>query len=266
MQKDSRTDKKTRPSSLCSRVSLSVPTSWEELSQEQLRRAFRMLWLFGEEEDWQNSVRLSAFLYFCHIEVEHVTDQGWLCRKTDAEESFILDPALLPSLLQPLDFLLHTEQLRQLLAQVGKYQAVDFELRELMFGLYLQVENLYQAFLTTRDYRHLLSMAKVLYGVPDGDESPELRDEVLMGVFLWVGAVKGLLGEWFPHFLKPATEHAEVTQRSQYESTQAQIRLLTKGDVTKQDYILNHTDTWTALAELDALAQEAEEIKRKYGK
>ena len=36
--------------------------------------------------------------------------------------------------------------------------------------------------------------------------------------------------------------------------------------LTKQDYIMNHTDTWTALGELDALAMEAEEIKQKYGK
>jgi hypothetical protein len=29
---------------------------------------------------------------------------------------------------------------------------------------------------------------------------------------------------------------------------------------------MNHTDTWMALGELDALAMEAEEIKQKYGK
>ena len=44
------------------------------------------------------------------------------------------------------------------------------------------------------------------------------------------------------------------------------MRLLTKGDVTKEHDIRNNVDTWTAMAELDALAQEAEEIERKYGK
>jgi hypothetical protein len=76
-------------------------------------------------------------------------------------------------------------------------------------------------------------------------------------VFLWFCAVKQLLGRWFHNFLKPAGESGTaITQESQYESTQAQIRLLTKGDVTKQKYILEQTDTWTALAELDALAKE----------
>jgi hypothetical protein len=46
----------------------------------------------------------------------------------------------------------------------------------------------------------------------------------------------------------------------------AQMRLLTKGDVTKEQYIRDEVDTWTALAELDASAKEADEIEKKYGK
>lgn len=225
-----------------------------------------MLWLFADSHDWQDRVRLSSFLYFCHIEVDHVTDKGWLCRKNDTGEDFLLDPCLLPALLQPLDFLTRPDSLRQRLERVGKYSAVDFELRELMFGDWLRVENLYQAFLATREDGHLLGIARVLYRVPDESEATEFCEEVLTGVFLWMGAVKNMLGEWFPHFLRPVSGQNATTQHGQYESTKAQIRLLTKGDVTKQDYILNHTDTWTALAELDALAKEAEEIKRKYGK
>lgn len=43
----------------------------------------------------------------------------------------------------------------------------------------------------------------------------------------------------------------------------AQIRALTKGDITKEKEVL-HLDTWRALTELDALAKEAEEFNRKY--
>lgn len=49
------------------------------------------------------------------------------------------------------------------------------------------------------------------------------------------------------------------------DSMDAQIRALTKGDITKERDILN-MDTWRALTELDALAREYEEINRKYGK
>ena len=47
------------------------------------------------------------------------------------------------------------------------------------------------------------------------------------------------------------------------ETTLAQIRALTDGDVTKEEAVLN-VDTWTALAELDAKARDAEETRRLY--
>ena len=45
----------------------------------------------------------------------------------------------------------------------------------------------------------------------------------------------------------------------------AQIRALTKGDIVKEELVLQQ-DCWRALTELDALAREAEEFERKYGK
>jgi hypothetical protein len=43
----------------------------------------------------------------------------------------------------------------------------------------------------------------------------------------------------------------------------AQIRALTKGDITKESTVLK-MDTWRALTELDALAREYDEFNRKY--
>ena len=208
-------------------MSFEVPTSWEQLTQEQLCYVVRLLWLYGEAPDWQERVRTAAFLRFCGLEVYVRTDLGWLCRELKTGKTFLLDTELLPSLLQHLDWLCHTDQMTVRIERVDGHKAVDFELRELMFGDYLMAENFYQAFLLDKDSKNLLSLAKILYAVPDG---------------------------------------TAITQESQYESTQAQIRLLTKGDVTKQKYILEQTDTWTALAELDALAKDVEETKRKYGK
>ena len=267
MPRDSKTKKTILPSSLCEKVSFSVPTSWERLTQEELRYAIRLLWLYGEAPDWQERVKTAAFLHFCGLDVARRTEQGWLCRVQETGKAFLLNPELLPSLLQHLDWLCHAEQMTVRIELVDGYKAVDFELRELMFGNYLMAENFYQAFLLGKDSKNLLSLAEILYAVPDGGDTSAFTEDILTGVFLWFNAVKQLLGQWFPAFLKPAGEgKATVTRESTYESTQAQIRLLTKGDVTKQKYILEQTDTWTALAELDALAKEAEEIKRKYGK
>ena len=246
-------------------MSFTIPKGWEELTQEELHHIVKLLWLYGENQDWQYKVELAALLYFCRIEVVKRTALGWLCRKEETSDTFILASELLPSMLNHVEWVCRTEEMTVRIEQVGKYKAVDFKLQELMFGDYLNAENYYQAFLSGKDTDSLMGMARILYGVPDGVDVPELCDEYLAGAFLWFSAVKNLLGKWFPHFLKPPSDAGMTISRENLrDNTLAQIRLLTKGDVTKQEYILEKTDTWTALAELDAQACEAEEIKRKY--
>ena len=45
------------------------------------------------------------------------------------------------------------------------------------------------------------------------------------------------------------------------ESTNAMIRALTGGDITKEEQILK-MDTWRALTELDAKAKEADDLRK----
>lgn len=248
-------------------MSFTIPKGWEELTAEQLRYVIQLLWLYNNHADWQQRVQTAAFLHFCNIEVVSYTDQGWLCRERRHGSTFLLDPDLLPSIMQHVEWMTEMEKMTVRIELVGEYKAVDFELQELPFGEYLKAENNFQSYLQSKDERCLVGLARILYLVPDGSEAPELQEEILMGVFLWFNAAKQQLGLQFPNFLKPAEEKQDaITQESLIESMRAQIRLLTKGDVTKQKYILEETDTWTALAELDALAKEAEEIKRKYAK
>lgn len=251
----------TQRSFLCDRVVVTVPTKWIELSQNDLRYVIRLLWIYGDTPDWQNRVRVAAFLHFAGIEVYHRTDAGWLCRK--GKQTFNLNPELLPELVAPLDFLCHSEEMDVRIEEAAGHKAYDFELTELPFGLYLQLENYYQGFLQTRAMDALQKIAEILYQCQG--ESPEFKEEELFGAFLWYGAVKMLLSRFHPNFLKKSEESADITQESMREGMLAQIRLLTKGDVTKQRYILEETDTWMALDELDALARDADEIKKKYG-
>lgn len=248
-------------------MSFTIPKGWEELTAEQLRYVIRLLWLYNGHADWQQRVQTAAFVHFADIEVVSHTDQGWLCRERRHGATFLLDPELLPSIMQHVEWMTETERMTVRIEQVEEHKAVDFELQELPFGKYLEAENNFQSYLQSKKESCLVELARILYLVPDGSDAPELREEILMGAFLWFNAAKQLLGQQFPNFLKPASgKQEDITQESLIESMRAQIRLLTKGDVTKQKYILEETDTWTALAELDALAKKAEEIKRKYGK
>lgn len=248
-------------------MAFKVPTCWKELSEEQLRHIIRLLWVNQDRPDGDFLVRSAALTYFCNIEVVSRSDKGWMCRERKTGRAFLLDPDLLPAMMEQVEWVTQPEKITVRIGRVGEYEAVDFELRDLMFGKYLMCENYYQAFLLTKEEGKLVKMARILYRIPDDEDSISLSAEILAGVFLWYSAAKQLLGEAFPHFFKPPEPGGGgVSMESQRDSVRAQIRLLTKGDVTKQDYIMNHTDTWAALGELDALAMEAEEIKQKYGK
>ena len=91
-----------------------------------------------------------------------------------------------------------------------------------------------------------------------------------ISVFYWFASLKAMLSKEFHNFLQPATsDNANLldSDRSKYEiltaAVNAQIRALTKGDVTKEKEVLA-LDTWRAMTELDALAREYSEISSKY--
>lgn len=248
-------------------MSFTVPTAWDQLTQEQLRSVLRLLCLYGEHDGWEEKVQFNAFCFFCGIMCNKITPDGYMCEELSSGKAFIIEADLLPSALEHVAWLTQTENITVRIDRVGVYQAVDFKLQSLSFGGYLQLENLFQSFLQSRNKDCLVSMTMILYGIPEGGGTADIGEEVLMGVFLWFNAAKQILAREFPHFLKPVDgkEHP-VTRESLAESMRVQLRLLSKGDVTKQKYILEETDVWTALAELDAQAWESEEMKKKYGK
>ncbi len=252
----------TRPSSLCKHVSFRVPTSWGELTQHQLEHV--LLTLYTWNGRMIEDIQAALVPYFCHFTVMERKDAGWLCLTEDGK-SFLLDPELLPSMAEQLAWLAHPEECTIRVETVGHYKAVDFMLRELEFGRYLQLENYYQFYLQTKDSVYLDHMAAILYRQEDDDEQA-LPPHILLGVFTWYTGVKHYFSTVFTHFLKPTAQGQEVgTQQSQRDMVTAQIRLLTKGDITKNEAIIN-TGTWDALTELDWLARESEEFKQKYGK
>ena len=260
MPNSSGTDR-SRPSFLCEKVTLTVPDSWDTLTQDQLRRVLLLYVCYDGSPTWQEDVKVAALLYFTGINVERHTKDGWLCQR--GKDTFLLDSLLLPSMVEELQWLDHPEEMTVRLELLGKHKAADMWLHGFPFGNYLALENFYQTFLKTLDAGLLKDMASLLYGVKDDEQLPEMMPVDLLNVQLWYGAVKHRFGQLFPNFLRPAATGG--VQPDPREMMNAQIRLLTKGDITKCNEIRD-CDTWDALTELDALARESEEFKRKYGK
>lgn len=265
MQNDTATGKKTQPSSLCKKVAFKVPSSWGELTQQQLRYIISLLYIYGEQAEGMECVKLWALRYFCGYDVIRKTDAGWLCTLRESGQTFLLDAELLPGMLELLAWIGHPEDMTVRLEAIGEYHAVDMLFHNLPFGRYLDLENYYQYYLQSRDGKYLKRMVRILYQIPEGDEV-QMEGFVPLSAFLWFTATKKYFSQVFHHFLKPVADGQHTgTRESQLEMMSAQIRLLTKGDITKNQAVCA-APAYDALVELDALARESEEFNKKYGK
>ncbi len=171
------------------------------------------------------------------------------------------------------------------IAKIGRHRALPADFEGVPFEKYLYLENLFQGVLHSssqesslplggcspptnggarRGYGRglLFQMAQVLYDC----EHIKPSQAELVSVFYWFASLKQYFAMLFPHFFQPLNGQDTNLLATQSlfnqlrESTNAQIRALTGGDVTKEEAI-KKMDTHRALTELDAKAREAEEYR-----
>ena len=243
------------------RVNLIVPRSWEELSQEQLKYYFFVLTMCRSAAE----VKTYCLCRWSGLEVLYPYSEGFMCRHEQRE--FVLQPLQVAAAIQSLDWTdtLPTSPVR--LERIGKYRALPADFQEVPFETFIICDNLYQGYLSAKDDQLLDDLARVLY--QSAKVKPDAAERI--GVFYWFASLKEMFARQFKHFFQPLSAHDDGNMfnqgKSQYEiiyhAVNAQIRALTKGDVTKEKEVLA-IDTWRALTELDALAKEYEDFNKKY--
>lgn len=252
-----------------------APSSWAELSEEQLRYVLRVMSIHHDH------IVIKCYLLarFCGLTVHKYTRTGWKCsvkcdesgENGDAkigkvrERVLYISAAEILSLLKNFDFIDKFTDFRPLQrASDVLLTAVDSMLHDVSFYDYLNIEKNYQLFMLNQEDKFLSKMAHLMYRTADGsaDETAHFEPYELLGVFMWFSSVKEYFAANFTHFFKPAREGGELRRVDILPAMQAQIRALTDGDVTKQQAVYN-TDCWAALTELDNKAREAEEFKER---
>ena len=244
-------------------INLNVPTAWEHLSQKQLRYFFTVLVLDLAIDE----VKTYCFCRWAGLKVLHRYGSGFMCRK--GRQEFVLQPSQVADAIRSLDWLAALPARPVRLERIGRRKARPADFQQVPFEVFIICDNLYQGYLSTRQETLLDQLAAHLY---DTDAlRPTAAERV--SVFYWFAALKAMLASEFKHFFQPvgnaggADGNLFEQNKSQYEllneAVNAQIRALTKGDITKEKEVLA-MDTWRALAELDAQAREYEELNRKY--
>lgn len=241
-------------------LDLHCPSKWSELTQDQLRYVFTLINYYPAD-----SVKTFALCRFAGIQpIRKDTKRGWLCevateggkvRTWIRTDEFAV-------MVSTLDYVEKPEECDTRFEKVDGCTPVDGLLHGVPFRDYLTLENYFQAYLKTKDVRYLDNMTAILY-LRDGEmkRSMKVDDTERTNTLYWYIYIKNQFNRYFSHFFIPVGDMGGDV--NPMEMMNAQIRLLTGGDITKEEQVLS-MDCWRALTELDARAKIAQEQKRKH--
>ncbi len=238
-------------------IDFSIPRSWSELSDKQLRYVF---FLIAEGYD-SDAIKTFCLLRWSKAKViGRQPDGSYLLKKDKA--LFEVTPLMLAELLPHLDWLTSLPTYPVRLSKIKRHNAISANFSEVPFETYIVVDNLYQGYLATQSDDLLDELAAVLYG-----KRLKLNSAERVNIFYWIASLKDFFARRYPDFLQPVAgiDNGNLLGNSHpsvEEAMNAQIRALTKGDVTKEKEILA-LDTWRALTELNAQAREYRELNQK---
>ena len=254
-------------------INLTAPRSWKELSPRQLTY---VSWLMCQGSLTAPEFHAFAFVRLTGITVVKKVDDIWYCRHK--KDKFALTAEQVHSFSKQFAWL--TSEIGEVtpLPELKGVKHKDSRLYGLPLKQYLACENYYQAFLFTKEEEFLNCLIACFY-LRDNefDDAKTLKlsrrfarlpFHVRHTVFLWFYGLKSVLQKHFPNFFQKVDSILE-DEKPQAPNMGAQInniiRTLTGGDVTKTDAIFK-TETWTALAELDAKARENKDLERRVKK
>lgn len=243
-------------------IDLKSPKGWDELSDNQLRYVFGLI----AQGLTAPELKTYCLIRWSGMQVLHKYGRGWMCRFADDE--FVVTAEQVNAAIGSLNWLDKMPAMPVRIEKIGKHRALPADFQEVPFETFIICDNLYQGYLSTKNEKLLEYMAAHLYESND----LKLTDAERLNMFYWFASVKAYLAHEFSHLFtpiitidrdrnmfKPMVEEYIMLK----DAVNAQIRALTKGDVTKEKEVLA-IDTWRALTELDELAKEYDEFNRKY--
>ena len=240
---------------------ISLPTSWAELSDKQLHMVYH---LFARDLSAAEVKTLCLMKWNGLKVLSQLPDKRFLIKR--GKEVVPLSTRQIQQATSVLDYLDSFAPMPVRIARIGKYHALPADFEKVPFEQYLYVDNLFQGYLNTQQEELLLQMAQVLYA----SDHVKPSKAHLVGVFYWMASLKQYFAGLFSNFYKPApaADNGNLLgggqtdiYRQLRDSTNAMIRALTGGDITKEAAIMK-MDTWRALTELDAKAREVEEFRK----
>lgn len=249
-------------------INLIAPQGWRDISQRQLADMLRVMVCVnaittGKESSTHvaSMATLLCLLRWNGIGIVSPHGDGWILQSKKGEPFFAQSEELAAAS-SLIGWVVEAPTAPVRLDKIGDAVAASADLDDgTSFDTWLACEVLWQQYQANQNISILRSMGERLYNC----ENLKAEHWHLLGVWYWWAGVKALCNTLYPNFFKKCTERADVAddRETLRRNMDAQIRALTKGDITKENAVLA-MPCHRALTELDALAREYEELNRKY--
>lgn len=239
-------------------INFIVPQGWHELSDKQLRYVYQLIaGDFATDE-----MKTLCLLQWSGTKVIGRQESGsYLLKK--GKILFDVTPLTIAELLVNLDWLGVTPTSPVRPSKMNRCQALAADFQGVPFETFIVCDNYFQGYLQTQQDYLLDEIGRIVYQ----DAKLKFLPWQRIAIFYWMVALKDLFARQFHEFFQPAGSATDgnllgSSTPSVQDAMNAQIRALTKGDVTKEAEVLA-LDTWRALTELNAQAREYKELNAK---
>lgn len=235
-------------------LNISVPTSWQSLTDTQLRYLYSLLCSC----DTIGQVEAHCLLKWADLQI--LRHEGTVIIVKHNGKIFPLSSEQIAEATEALRWIRDVPVYPVRISYIRLKRAVRADLQGVSFEDFIILDNLYQGYLATQKPELLNEMAKILYDT----KSIHLKPEEEINIFYWFTAAKKMFSKMFYHLFKPINSDytpMHPTLEQLQTSMDTQIRALTGGDITKEKEVLK-MDCWRALTELNAKAKDYEDIKK----
>ena len=238
-------------------INFIVPQSWHELSDKQLRYVYQLV----AADYATDEIKTLCLIRWSGTKVIGRQDSGvYLLKK--GKILFEVTPLTLAELLPHLGWLGSIPAVPVRISKINRQHALPADFSEVPFETFIICDNLYQGYLQTQDDALLDQLGATLYG-----KSMTFKSYERINIFYWFASLKDSLSRKYSDFFQPISAATGgnllgSSAPSVEDAMNAQIRALTKGDVTKEKEVLA-LDTHRALTELNAQAREYKELNAK---
>lgn len=238
-----------------------VPQGWHELTDAQLRYVYNLIALEMSSEE----IAVTCLLHWSGTRViGRQPDGAYLLQQ--GRQLFDVKPLAIAELAGEIRWLAELPKVPVRISSLRRKPALAADFQGVPFETFIICDNLYQGYLQTQQDAMLDELAAVLY--PGLKKVSQLER---VSVFYWFASLKEYFSHRFSDFFQPLAGAdsnllgAPNIGTQLQEAMDAQIRALTKGDITKEAEILT-LDTWRALTELNAQAREYKQLQAQMKK